>query len=160
MKRRVLVFALPIGALLLGAAALVFGFMQEKPQPSTWSSESPNRAYRVSFSGVRSRPSWPFTASVDLENRKVSITVSRDGAILVDRAEIYDGDAYDSSFGDLYPKTDWLAETTLHLWQRNHSERTNEISIRNESGQQVRYLYIRPERRTCFYYSMCHQVKA
>src|SRR5689334_13759574 len=114
MKRRMLVFAVPGAAILLGGAALVCGFIQKETQPGIWSSESPNRVYRVSFSGLRSRPSWPFTSPVDLENRNVRITVSSHGSILVDRAEIYDGDAYDSSFNDVYPKTEWLSETILH----------------------------------------------
>ena len=154
MKKRGRVFALLIVATLLGAAALVFGFMQQKTQLRTWSIDSPNGAYRVSFSGVRSRPSWPFTAPVDLENRKVRITVTRGGAILVDRAEIYDGDAYDSNFRDLYPNSEWLSETTLHLWRSNHPERdpqrTNEISIRNESDQEVRYLYVKAGKTNLF----------
>ena len=142
MKRRVLVFVVAVAAISLGAAALVCGFIQKR-QLTKWSSESPDRGYHVSFSGMRSPPAWPFTSPRDLENRKVTITVSSHGAILVDRAEIYDGDAYDSSFADLYPKTEWLSDNTLHLWQGNHAKRTTEISIGNESGQLVRYLYIK-----------------
>jgi hypothetical protein len=150
MKKRVIIFAVPIAALLLGAGALAFGFIQKKTWPTTWNSESPSRAYRVSFTGRRSRPSWPFTSPADLENRKVSITAFRGKAILVDREDIYDGDAYDASFCDLYPKSEWLSETTLHLWQRNQSEYTKAISISNESGQQVRYLYVKAGKTNLF----------
>jgi len=144
------IFAIPLAALLLGAGALAFGFIQKKTQPTTWASESPNRVYRVSFTGMRSRPSWPFTSPGDLENRKVSVSASRGGAILVDRDDIYDGDAYDSSFSELYPKSEWLSETTLHLWQRNRSEHTNAISITNESGQEIKYLYIKAGKTNLF----------
>ena len=150
MKNRVLVFALAVAALSLGTTALVCGFIQKKTQQRTWSSESPNRIYRVSFSGERARPSWPFTSAADLENRKVSITVVRHGATMVDRAEIYDGDAYDSSFGDLYPKAEWLSETTLHLWQGSNSERPKEISIRNESSENIKYLYVKAGKMNLF----------
>ena len=150
MKKRVVIFAVPIAALLLGAGALAFGFIQKKSRPTTWDSESPNRAYRVSFTGMRSEPSWPFTSPADVQNRRVSITASENGAILVDRDYIYDGDAYDSSFGELYPNSEWLSETTLHLWGRNQAKRTNTISISNESGQQVRYLYIKAGKTNLF----------
>lgn len=150
MKKRVIIFAVAVAALLLGTGALAFGFIQKKIQPTTWASESPNRAYRVLLTGLRSRPSWPFTSPVDLENRKVSITASRGGSILVDGDLIYDGDAYDSVFGQLYPKSEWLSETTLHLWQRNRSERTNAISITNESGQEIKYLYIKAGKTNLF----------
>jgi len=150
MKKRVVIFAVPVAALLLGAGALAFGYIQKKTRPTTWDSESPSRAYRVSFTGMRSRPSWPFTSPADLENRKVSITAFRDNAMLVDREDIYDGDAYDDSFGELYPQSEWLSETTLHLWQRNQSEHTKTISISNESGQQVRYLYIKAGKTNLF----------
>lgn len=149
MKTRPLVYAIPIAA-LLGTSALVFGFIQKKSQPKTWSSESPNRTYHVSFSGVRSRPSWPFTSASDLQNRNVKITVSRHGTVLVDRAEIYDGDAYDSSFDDLYPKTEWLSETTLHLGQEELRGRPRQIKITNESDQKVPYLYVRAGKTNLF----------
>jgi hypothetical protein len=151
MKKRVVIFALPIAALVLGAGALAFGYIQKKKnQPITWASESPNRAYRVSFTGMTSQPSWPFTSPSDLDNRKVKITASRGEVILVDGDEIYDGDAYDSSFSELYPKSEWLSETTLHLWRRNGSPPTNAISITNESGQQVSYLYIKAGKTNLF----------
>lgn len=149
MKNRVLVFALVIAA-LLGTTALVCGFIQRKAREKTWSSESPNKVYRVSFSGERSRRSWPFTSPADLENRRVSITVARHGVIMVDRSDIYDGDAYDSSFGNLYPSSEWLSETTLHLWQKSNSERTKEISIRNESGEHIKYLYVKAGKTNLF----------
>src|SRR5215470_6066318 len=150
MKKRVVIFALAIAALLLGAGALAFGFIQKKTRPTTWASESPNRAYRVSFTGLRSRPSWPFTSPADLENRRVTMSASRGGVTLVDRDEIYDGDAYDSSFGELYSKSEWLSETTLHLWQRTSSEHSNEISVTNESGQQIKYLYLKAGKANLF----------
>lgn len=149
MKRRV-VLALPIAGLLLGVA-LAFGVIQRKSQPTTWSSGSPNKTYRVSFVGMSSPPSWPFTSEKELKSRKVSMTVSKDGTILVDNAEIYDGDAYDSSFSDLYPKTEWLSETTLHLWQEIRPQRASGINIRNESGQEVRYLYIKAGKTNLFF---------
>ena len=70
--------------------------------------------------------------------------------MLVDRDNIYDGDAYDSGFGELYPKSEWLSETMLHLWQRNRAAHTNAISITNESGQQVTYLYIKAGKTNLF----------
>src|SRR5690349_6100896 len=103
MKKRVIILAVPIVALLLGAGALTFGFIQKKTRPTTWDSESPSRTYRVSFTGMSSLPSWPFTSPGDLGNRKVTITAFRGKAILVDREDIYDGDAYDASFAELYP---------------------------------------------------------
>ena len=55
MKKRVVIFAALVAALLPGG---VFGFIQKKSHSTTWASESPNKAYRVSFTEMRSRASW------------------------------------------------------------------------------------------------------
>ena len=145
--KKLLVLGIAIGLGICLTVGLIFAAMRHQSKADSWSTQSPRKTYSVRFSGIASTPSWPFTQPADLRNRRVTINVSRDGKAIVDRAEVYDGDAYDSDFKDLYPDMEWSTENGLHLWNRKdrHGEKphNSEILITNRSGESVRYLYLK-----------------
>jgi len=145
--KKPLILGIVIGLGVCLTVGLIFATIRHQPKPDSWSTQSPGKTYLVKFSGIASTPSWPFTQPADLRNRKVTITVSRDGKAIVDRSEVYDGDTYDSDFKDLYPDMEWFTENGLHLWNRKdrHGEKphNNEILITNKSRESVRYVYLK-----------------
>lgn len=134
-------------ALTLGVTAFCLSGRRQRPHSSTWSTQSPKQTYFVEFSGKAAAASWPFSEPSDLLNHKVTIDVSKEGKSLIKGADIYNADAYDSNFKELYPSTDWFSENGLHLWNKQLSSlvlsRLNQISIKNESGRSLKYLYVR-----------------
>jgi len=144
MTSRILAVSLIIGAIAIGIA----GYAIKRPrQPATmWTIQSPHQVYRIDFAGLPAVPSWPFTKSHELKNRRITANVTKNGTALVQAALVYDGDAYDSSFTTLYPDHEWLSESTVHLWQKTGSQNPRaipgEIILTNESRQNLKYAYI------------------
>ncbi|SRR5260370_1760606 len=145
--KRLLIIGIAAGIVILLTVGLLLPAIRQKPQPDSWSMQSPGKTYVVRFSGIASAPSWPFTQPADLRNRKVTINVSKNDEVIVDRVEIYKGDAYDSDFKDLYPDIEWFTENGLHIWNRKdfHGDapQNKEIVITNRSGESLNYLYVR-----------------
>lgn len=154
MTRRVSVITLLVLLMLSGAVALTPGLLRERPETKIWSLESPNKTYKLTFTGTSTAPSWPFTQSEDLENHKVVVDITSSGITLVRNYQIYDGDAYDSSFNYLYPNSEWISENTIHLWDKNESNNPRalegHISISNQSNQIIKYLYVKAGKTNLF----------
>ena len=145
--RKLLIIGIAAASSVCLTVGFIFPAIRHQSLAESWSLQSPGHTYSVRFSGIASSASWPFTKSADLQNRKVTISVSKGNKVIIDRAEIYDGDAYDSDFKSLYPDIEWLTENGLHLWNRkdSHGETppVKEILITNSSGESLNYLYVR-----------------
>jgi len=148
--KKLIILAILMGLGMCLTVGIIFAAIRTQPKPVSWSTQSPAKTYLVRFSGNASAPSWPFTEPADLRNRKVTIDVSKNGQSIVAQAEVYGGHAYDSDFKELYPDMEWFTENGLHLWDRKdthdhtgNSPHNNEIVITNESGEVVKYLYLK-----------------
>ena len=152
--KKLLILGIAIGLGICLTVGLIFARIRHQPKADSWSTQSPGKTYLVRFSGIASTPSWPFTEPADLRNRKVTINVSRNGNAIVDSAEVYDGDAYDSDFKELYPDMEWFAENGLHLWNRKRRYGENphntELVITNRSGESPKYLYLKAGARNLY----------
>lgn len=153
MARRVAIVGFIVGVVVAGAIFAVKA-MRQGPKAKQWQIESPNRKYKIAFRGTPTTPAWPFTGSPDVQNRKVTAEITKDGVPLVQGAGLYGGDAYDYSFDDLYPDHEWLSESILHLWDKRDSQKpeaiSEEIALSNESGRQIKYLYLKAGKTNLF----------
>jgi len=154
MTKRILVlFSLVF--LLIVASTFMVRSMRSNLAAKTWTIESPGKTYRIVLTGSEATPSWPFTQRRDLENRKVVANITKRGVSIVEGFRLYNGDAYDSNFEDLYPNSEWVSEGILHMWRRNDSQNSvtpaREIVVANESRQTVKYLYVTAGKTNLFF---------
>jgi hypothetical protein len=154
ITRRILIVCLVVAGVVITVTAFAIRARHKKQTTPMWTVESPNHTYRIVFAGLPASPSWPFTESRDLKNRRVTADISKNGSSLVQRALLYDGDAYDSRFEDLYPDDEWLSESILHLWQKNEAQNPRAIAgetvLSNESKQTLKYAYVHAGKTNLF----------
>jgi hypothetical protein len=153
MIRRTVIIGSIVAVIVVGAIFAAEA-MRQRSREKQWQTESPHRTYKIIFRGMPTTAAWPFTQSRDVENRKVTAEITKNGAPVVQRAELYDGDAYDYSFDDLYPDREWISESILHLWDKRDSQRTEAISeeilLSNESGRPIKYFYLKAGKTNLF----------
>ena len=153
MIRRI-VIVISIVALVIVGTIFVVKATRQRSRERQWQTSSPHQTYKIVFRGTSTTPVWPFTHSHDVENRKVTVGIAKNGVLVVERAEIYDGDAYDYSFDDLYPDREWISENILHLWHKRDSQRpeaiSEEILVSNESRRSIKYFYLKAGKTNLF----------
>ncbi len=145
MTRRSIILLLIIFIVIVASAFAIWPRLKGVSE-NTWIIMSPNGEYRAVLTGNAAAPSWPFTDSSELQNRKVVANITKDGISLVEGEQIYGGGAYDNDFKDLYPDADWPSGNILHLWSKaasqNPSASARKIVVVNESGEVVSFMRI------------------
>jgi hypothetical protein len=154
MTRRILIVCLVVAGIVIAVTAFAIRARHKTQTTPMWTAESPNHTYRIVFAGRPASASWPFTKSLDLQNRRVTADITKNGSSLVQRALLYDGDAYDSKFEDLYPDNEWLSDSILHLWDKSEAQNpralAGETILSNESKQNLKYAYIHAGKTNLF----------
>jgi hypothetical protein len=95
------------------------------------SSASPKGAYRVEVSQKKG-----------IYERYIYLNAYREEQVFVRDKLLYTGDRFDQEFRDIYPNYSWLTESILKIGQVIAESQTNEVTIKNETPNQISYLLI------------------